>query len=653
MNARQKIMLVAGVVSLGVVSQTVWAITITSPVMPGDVFAVSVWGEALYQFRSNTTVSAISTTQLGGVTTDRNGNLWFAQGMGTTEAPLQIEMIPFAGTTSSVKLSGSALNAPTGATGIRDLIFDSGGNLYVSFFLSGKTLSLYKYAPDGLGGFQTGTSVGSFSGDFSDYGEGRLNLSPNELFVTVGAYPQDLYSMRLSDGTVTKVSTGTTSENVIGQALILPSYPNWLLYAARDGVRRTSFDPLTGAMGTSFPQLLTGNMSDGLAYSSAAGRLYLLNRANGGEIRFATNAQLAQAMSTPMAISSLGLLLQSSAASIDRDLAVVDPPAYPGVVQQGDIWVVDTALRSVHQFRGGSKVSTFTLNTDDMIGGVATDADANLYIAGTGLGVYRIPRGTNQVEWLLKPDEVAGSGLTVRDVAVASNGTLYVTYLGGSGRVDKFTPDGFGTYTRTPLGTTGLGSGDRGNHHSWLTNNGNYLLTSARGENKIVAMDTSTGSITSWTVPSGALVAEIALDPFTNEYVLFCGGDVGGAAPYQLYALSFNPTIGAFGTTPIPLNTDTDDWVDGLAFDPFTGDLYMSVRSNLLVKATYAQYLLALAGTPFDIDLLPRVYTGGEVDIARDMVVTNRVPEPTGCVLFVVGAAGLLLARRRFRNQRV
>jgi len=448
--------------------------------------------------------------------------------------------------------------------------------------------------------------------------------------------------MRLTDGMMSSVNPGT---NVASQTAILPSYPNLLLYSAPDGVRTVSFDQLTGQIGTSSSQLLVGDFTDGLAYSAVAGRLYLSNRANGGEIRFATNAQLAQAMSSPISISTLGLLLQSGNASIDRDLAVIAPPPYPGLVQQGDIWIVDSSLRSVHQFRGGTKVSTFTLNADDMIGGVATDANANLYIAGTGLGVYRIDRNTNQVAWLLKPDEVAGVG-TVRDVAVAADGTLYITYLGGNGRVDKFTPDGAGGYTRTPLGTTGLTGGDRGNHHSWLTNNGQYLLTSGRGDNKIVAMNTTTGSTTTWSLPSGNLAAEIALDPLSNAYVLFCGGDVGGGQPYQLFALSFNPNTGTFGTTPIVLNTDTDDWVDALAFDPLTGDLYMSVRYNQLVKATYAQYLLALAGSPFDIDLLPRVYTGSEVNIARDMVVTNRVPEPAAAMLLLIGAAGLLLARR-------
>lgn len=643
MRTRQVIWEAVGILALA--PQALWAITITSPVMPGDVFAVNNIGTTLYQFRYNSTASTVTgLTNLGGVTTDRAGNLWFAHGDGST-TPFQIEMIPFAGTTSTVKLSGATLNAPANASGMRDLIFDSSGNLYVSFYLSDGSLSLYKYLPDGLGGFQTGAAVGSFGGGFGDYGGGRLSLSNNQLFVTTGVWgPQRLYSMRLLDGMTSNVAPDT---NVAGQTQFLPGYPNLLLYSTPDGVRTVSFNPTTGAIGTTSSQLLVGNFNDGLVYSAAAGRLYLSNRANGGEIRFATNAQLAQAISNPgtVNISDLGRLLQSGNANINRDLAVVEPPPYPGVVQQGDVWVVNTNLRSVHQFRGGTKVSTFTLNTDDMIGGVATDLNANLYIAGSGLGVYRIDRNSYQVTWLLKPDEVAGSGLTVRDVAVAPDGTLYVTYLGGGGRVDKFTPDGFGGYTRSQLGTTGLSGGDRGNHHSWLTNNGKYLLTSGRGDNKIVAMDTSSGSITSWSLPSGSLAAEIALDPFTNNYVLFCGGDVGGAQPYQLFALSFNPNTGAFGTAPIALNTDTDDWVDALAFDPLTGDLYMSVRSNQLVKATYAQYLAALAGSPFDIDLLPRVYTGAEVNIARDMVVTNRVPEPATGLLLVVGLIGLVVGR--------
>jgi hypothetical protein len=323
-----------------------------------------------------------------------------------------------------------------------------------------------------------------------------------------------------------------------------------------------------------------------MTYVPAAGRLYISDRGSGGEIRFATNAQLlAAAVGPPIDVASLGQLIQNGAANIDRDLAVISPPHYPAAPQQGDVWVVDSNLRSVHQFRGSQKISTFTLNGDDTIAGVAADANANLYVAGTGLGVYRVARGQRQVEWLLKPDEVAGSGLTVRDVAVADDGTLYVTYLGGNGQVDKFTLGADG-YTRSLLGQTGITNGDRGNLHSWLTNNGKYLITSARGNNSIVAMDTATGATTSWTASGFNLAAEVALDPFHSDYLLF-GTDASGGL-YRLRGISFDPQTGTFGTTVDILNTDTDDWVDAMAFDPLTGDLYMSLRSNTLVKATYA-----------------------------------------------------------------
>ncbi|MCS7305391.1 MAG: hypothetical protein NZ602_09835, partial [Thermoguttaceae bacterium] len=187
---------------------SLWAITITSPVMPGDVFGVNNVGNTLFQFRATGTTSTVSgMTNLGGVTTDGLGNLWFAHGDGSASAPFLIEMIPFAGTTSTVKLSGATLNAPTGASGMRDLLFDSSGALYISFYrASDATLHLNKYLPDGAGGFLPGTYVGSFGSGFGDYGGGRLALSNNQLFATTGVWSQRLYSMRLFDGTSSNVA---------------------------------------------------------------------------------------------------------------------------------------------------------------------------------------------------------------------------------------------------------------------------------------------------------------------------------------------------------------------------------------------------------------------------------------------------------------
>ncbi len=645
MNTRRFALVLTAAACWAAMSGRASALIITSPVRPGDVFGASATGTSLLQFRPGSVVSNVATTRLGGVTTDAAGNLWFSQGDGSTQ-PFQIETIPFAQTTSTVKISGATLNAPAGALSVRDIIFDSSGSLYAMFEVAAGNNPVLKYAPDGSGGFLTGTTVGNFGENFTDYGAGRLTFSADQLFLVSGNWTtKKLHAMRVIDGMIASANPGA---NTAGGSQIIAAAPGFILYSSDFGVQGTTFDPMTGAIGTASQQLLAPTVFvDGMTYSLAAGRLYFSDRGSGGEIRFATNAQLAAAaIGPPIGVSSLGQFVQNGAASILRDLAVIAPPLYPAAPQQGDLWVVDTNLRSVHQIRGSQKISTFTVNGDDTIAGVASDAGANLYIAGTGTGVYRIARGQQQVEWLLKPDEVAGSGLTVRDVAAAADGTLYVTYLGGNGQVDKFTPGPAG-YTRTLLGQTGITNGDRGNLHSWLTANGKYLITSGRSDNRIVAMDTATGAITTWTASGYNLVGEVAIDPLNSDYVLF-GTDAGST--YRLYGLSFDPATGAFGASVTPLDTDTDDWVDGMAFDPLTGDLYMSLRSNTLVKATYAQYLAARSGIPFDIDLLPRPFLGAEVNIARDMVVTNRVPEPSALALLALGSAGLGLCAWRRRR---
>ena len=646
MNTRRFVLILAAAGFLAATADRAGALIITSSVQPGDAFGVRYDGTYLYQFRSGSVVTSAGTTMLGGVATDDGGNLWFSQGDGSG-LPFQIETIPFGQTTSSVKIDGATLNAPAGAVSVRDIIFDSAGTLYAMFEVGTGNNPVLKYAPDGSGGFLTGTTVGNFGESFGDYGAGRLTFSADERFLATGNWTtKKLHSLRVIDGTVSSADPGP---NTAGGSQIIAAAPDAIVYSSDDGVQGTTFDPVTGAFGTASQQLLApGVFIDGMTYVPAAGRLYFSDRGSGGEIRFATNAQLAAAaVGPPIDISALGQLIQNGAAYINRDLAVIGPPDYPAAPQQGDLWVVDVNLHSVHQIRGSQKISTFTLGENGTIAGVAGDADANLYVAGTGLGVYRVAREQRQVEWLLKPDEVAGSGLTVRDVAAADDGTLYVTYLGGNGQVDKFTP-GAGGYTRALLGQTGITNGDSGNLHSWLTGNGKYLITSGRNPGMIVAMDTSTGATTTWTAPGFNLSAEVALDPFSSDYLLF-GTDVSGG-PYHLRGVSFDPQTGTFGTTVDILNTDTDDWVDALTFDPLTGDLYMSLRNNTLVKATYAQYLAARSGIPLDIDLLPRPYTGGEVQIARDMAVTNRVPEPSALALLALGGMGLAVAAGRRRS---
>lgn len=251
-------------------------------------------------------------------------------------------------------------------------------------------------------------------------------------------------------------------------------------------------------------------------------------------IAYVTDSQLAAAAGSGVALdaASLSSVYMGSAAYVNRDLAVTTPVPLPAPVGWGDLFVVDRNLRRVHQYRDGTLLGSIAFDADDLIGGVHADRRGGVYIAGNGLGVYRVASGQSQGEWLIAPDQL-GSG-TVRDTVVGTDGSIYISYLGDSGRVEKFTPTA-DRYVKTTLGSFGIDNGDRGNLHVWLTDNGKYLLTSARSNNRIVAMSTEDGSTTTWQASGFSLAAEMVLDPVENDYIYF-GTDVF-EGPYRCAAL--------------------------------------------------------------------------------------------------------------------
>lgn len=622
-------------------------VTLNSPVLPGDVFGQHHTGYYLYQVRGGSVISKVPDpvpTTIGpgfwGVASDRAGNLWFTRGDGTVDYPFAIEKIAFGTTTSTVEVSEPDLNVPTGATAIRDVVLDSGGNLYAMF--EGGSNTVMRYAPDGSGGFLPGVAVGNFASSFGDRGAGRLAFSEDQRFLVSGNWSTSrLHTMDVTNGSVQSAVPGA---NVSGGANIGALGLDAVVFSQQYGLSYTAFDPSTGATGASSTQLTTPNyFFDGATHVPEAGRTYFTYRLSGGTVRYATDAQLAGAAASgvPIDLATLPLVFQGADANTTRDLAVTTPSPLQSPVGWGDLFLVDYSLRAVHQYRGPDRVGTLDFGANSLVGGVYADYRGNIYIAGNGIGVYRVGSGETEGHWLVTPDQLA-SGLTVRDVAAASDGSLYVSYLGGNGRVEKFTPTADG-YAISTLGQFGITNGDFGNLHTWLTGNGKYLLTSARGPGMIVAMSIADGSTTTWTADGFNLAAEIALDPFTSDYLVF-GTDTPGGE-HRLRGLSFDPETGTFGTE-VDLLSSSQHWPDAMAFDPRTGDLYMSVRNSQLRMATYQQLLDARGGNFLNIGELPLLVNSSLVQIARDMAITN-IPEPSAIVLLVLALLPLGLARRR------
>ena len=349
------------------------------------------------------------------------------------------------------------------------------------------------------------------------------------------------------------------------------------------------------------------------------------------------------------AVAAAGLAASSAGA------ATLNAP-----LQLGDTFFINSNLIQLSQIRNGARVGgQITYGANDRLGGIATDAAGNLYLAGnpggTGLTLERVDVGQAASTVLLDATALTG-GTILRDLAVAGDGTIYTLYT--TGAIDKFAPAGGGTYTRTAVGTlTGYTGGDRGNGHQLsLTADGNYLITSNRDTNSLYSINTGTGAVQTWTVPAGlnGPVTGAALRPAAESVLDLAVGDkvIVPMGRDGLYAVDFNPATGAFPTaTPLRLTNDAADtnfFLDAVSFDDQT-NLLSSNRDTTtlgsLRQYTRAELTAAYAGTPFSVLTHPAVYTATDARVARDLA--GNVPEPSAVALAGLSAAALIARRRR------
>jgi hypothetical protein len=368
-------------------------------------------------------------------------------------------------------------------------------------------------------------------------------------------------------------------------------------------------------------------------------------------------------------MSPLHHAVRAAVAAAAIVLLVAAAPTAPAAVtlnaplEGGDRFIVLNALNGFSQIRNGARVgASVTFGANDRLGGVASDS-TGIYFAGNpdgaALTVERIGLGQTTSTQLLNATDLAGGGATpvIRDVGVSPAGILFVLY--GTGAVDKFTPAGGGAYTRAPLGTfTGFTSADRGSGHQLsVSNDGNFLVTSSRSQNRVWSMNTSTGADQQYNVPAGllgpvtntqlTLSATSVLDPVRGDRVLVPMSNDG------LYEVDFDPATGAFAAgNPRRLSNDTvAAFVDAVGFDN-AGNLHVSLRDSgsigSLREFTPAEIDAASDGiTPFSIFAKSPSYTNADARIARDLAVT--VPEPATLGLVSLAAIGLLHRRRRRR----
>ncbi|MEX2214809.1 MAG: PEP-CTERM sorting domain-containing protein [Phycisphaeraceae bacterium] len=324
-------------------------------------------------------------------------------------------------------------------------------------------------------------------------------------------------------------------------------------------------------------------------------------------------------------------------------------------VQEGDLVATTTNLDRLIQIRGNAVISDINFGAADAVGGVFS-TQGNVFIANNTAGARSIDfiaHGETMSTSIIGNAQLTGTG-NIRDIAVAFDGTVYVSYAGGNGTVQKFTPDGIGGFNAAiNLGTFGITTSDRGSDHLTLSLDGKYLLTAARnGAFDLASMDTTTGAAQGFLIPGAGLgIGQMALDPITGNRIVYgVTNDVGG---FELFETDFNTVTGAIGAGgETPLADFGANLVDSIAIDPVTGDLYFTIRSSKLETGSYALLTAARLGTTFTEGSLTIQLTNGAVNITRDLALVGAVPVPEpATALLLFGAVGLL-ARRRSDNRK-
>jgi hypothetical protein len=327
--------------SLGIVTPRALAVTITSPLAPGDVFLSDNGMANLSQIRAGTRLGQTAygaNERISGIATDALGNLYLAGNPGGTG--ITVERINVGSDTSTVLIPTASL---TGGTNLRDIAVAPDGALYVLYT---NNAAVDKFTPDGAGGY-TGTALGTLTGwTGPDRGSGhQLSLTLDGNFLLTSSRTQNrLWSISTANGAVQTWTTPTGNGPVTGTQLTASATsvldalrPNKVLVPmGNDGLYVVDFDPLTGAFPTAAPTRLTSDtvaaFLDGLTFDQA-GNLVASLRDTGtiGSLRTFTEAQLVAAEGgVPFTLFGGPALYTAADARIARDVIVSGVVPEPG-----------------------------------------------------------------------------------------------------------------------------------------------------------------------------------------------------------------------------------------------------------------------------------------------------------------------------------